>query len=114
VTLKLQRFGDKAVGVRITGDPRNTEVETFRIAFPWGDVEVVRANEDAVPPEYWVHVRVNREALGHNPPGEVPDGKIIDARLDILGRSTGDVSIGDFGSPDLYHLAVRLGPSVSP
>jgi DNA (cytosine-5)-methyltransferase 1 len=37
-----------------------------------------------------------------------PAGRIVDARMDILGRHTGDVNVGDFNDPDLYHLAVRV------
>ncbi len=102
-------MGDKVMGVRIMGDKRAPEVEAFRIAFPWGDVEVIRATDGVPDPDYWVHVRVNREGQGHFVPGEDTAGVIRDARLDQTDRHASDANVGDFERPELYHLAVRVG-----
>ena len=57
--------------------------------------------------EYWVHVHVSRPGAGGYPDKDV-GGRIVDARLDIVGRHASDSSLGDFNDPDLYHLAVRV------
>jgi hypothetical protein len=38
---------------------------------------------------------------------DVPE-KIINARLDLISKHTVNVNVGDFNSPDLYHLAVLV------
>lgn len=37
-------------------------------------------------------------------------GKLSDARLDIIGKNSSDVNIGDFNNPGLYHVAVKVKP----
>jgi len=99
--LKVSDFGDTVQGVELRGDRRNPEPESFRVAFPGGDVDIVRTTND----EYWVHVRVNKP--GRDNP-EYVMGKIIDARLDCEGKHANETDVGDFNRPDLYHLAVRV------
>jgi hypothetical protein len=107
--LKLEWMGNDVALVRITGDRKNTEPEHVRIAFPWGDVEVVRATDDDRP-DYWVHIRVNQpDANGFFVPGETQAGGIKDARLDQTDKAAYLADTGDFGRPELYHLAVRVG-----
>lgn len=100
-TLKIKHFGEKVQGIRLDGDRRNPEPESVRVAFPGGDVDVVRTDDGS----YWIHVRVDH-------PSEVVDdeiaGKLIDARLDIKGKHAADTNPGDFAHPDLYHVAVRV------
>lgn len=93
--LKVVSMGDAVQGVHLLGNRRNPEPVHFRVTFPGGDVDVVRTTDD----EYWIHVYVHHH----------PHGQIVDARLDIAGRHTSDVKMGDFGDPKLYHLAVRVG-----
>jgi hypothetical protein len=109
-------MGDKVQGVRITGDPRRAEVETFRVAFPWGFVDVTRATDGDPGADYWVHLFVNNPTGVNYCPDEdsgefSSPGAIKDARLDLTGKHAGASNVGDFGSPDLYHLAVRVGRS---
>ena len=56
---KVVAFGDAVHGVRLEGNPKKPEKAYFRVAFPGGDVEVVRTTTN----DYWVHVRVNRKTL---------------------------------------------------
>lgn len=113
--LRVERFGEDNIvqGVMLRGDPRNPEPESFRITFPFGDVEVVRATDEAGG-DYWVHVRVNDPDAGtYRADGSYADGGrtglLKAARLDIRGRHTADVNVGEFADPSLYHLAVRVG-----
>ena len=59
--------------------------------------------------DYWVHIRVNTPKCGHFDPSEVEFGTIKNARLDLHGKNGGEPNVGDFDSPQLYHLAVRVG-----
>lgn len=113
---KIRIDGAVAI-VKVTGEPKNQEPEAVRIAFPGGEVELVRAT-DGPGADYWVHVRVNRpeddnvKALGE------PVAHVTAARLDIRGRHASEVDVGEFADPGLYHLAVRVArgdrPPVSP
>lgn len=110
---RVTKMGDEVEGVRITGNPRNLEPESFRVAFPFGDVQVVRATE-GVGCDYWVHVYVNNSRHGSYSPdadsGEYSaEGVIKDARLDQTDKNSRDTNLGDFGRPELYHVAVRVG-----
>lgn len=102
-TLKIERMGDVVQGIRLMGDRRNPEPEHVRIMFPGGEVEVVRTTDD----DYWVHVRVETELDVREERADCA-GQLVDARLDIRGRHANECDAGDFGHPDLYHLAVRV------
>lgn len=110
------QMGQRVVGVTITGDRRNGEPETFRIHLPFGDVEVVRANDgnNILETDYWVHVYVNNPTS----PNYCPDGDsgafdlpgaIKGARLDQADKHASESDLGDFNRPELYHMAVRIG-----
>lgn len=106
-TLKVEAMGDEVQGVRLRGDRRTPEPIHFRISFPGGDVEIVRAT-DGDDPDYWIHVRVNgREDCVAVPGSKI--GKITSARLDIRDKHASESDLGDFANPGLYHLAVRVG-----
>lgn len=107
--LKITRFGQSAEGIQLTGNPKSCEPDHVRIAFPGGDIEVVRAT-DGEKPDYWVHIRVNKEGRGMFTPGEDMAASIVDGRLDILGMHAADANIGDFDNKGLYHVAVRVKP----
>lgn len=100
--LKLESFGTDCEGIRLKGNPKNPEPDHTRIAFPGGDVDVVRCTDGS----YWVHIRVNH-IDGDGDPDAVM-AEITDARLDIIGRHTSDIDKGDFDADGLYHLAVRV------
>ena len=100
--LKVINFGTDVQGVKLKGNPKNPEPESFRVQFPGGDVDVTRTTDN----EYWVHIRVNRP--GNSIDEEEPNGHITDARLDIVGKHASETKVGDFENPDLYHLAVRI------
>lgn len=106
--IKLKQLGDSAVGLVITGRRTNWEPPHVRIEYPWGHVEVTRSNEDHDDPDYWLHVYVNHPHAGHLLPGETRLGKITDARLDIHGKNSANVRLGDFKNSNLYHLALRV------
>jgi hypothetical protein len=103
-TLAIERMGDEVQGIRLRGTrgcgPEPTHV---RIVFPGGDVDVARCDDGS----YWIHVRVDSEA---DVRAESADhaGKLVDARLDIRGKHASECDAGDFGHPELYHLAVRV------
>lgn len=112
------QMGQKVVGVNITGDRHNNEPETFRIHFPFGDVEVTRANDgkDATETDYWVHVYVNNPTSPSYCPDEdsgayAGPGAIKAARLDQTDKHASESNVGDFGRKELYHMAVRIGAS---
>ncbi len=75
--------------------------DDVRVALPYGDIDITRCDNG----DYWVHVRVNRAG---DMVGKEPYGKVIDARLDIEGKSVTEADIGDFADPGLYHMAVRV------
>lgn len=110
------QMGQKVVGVNITGNPKNGEPETFRIHFPWGDVEVTRAQDGKPTSEtdYWVHISVNNPTSPNYCPDEdagayAGAGAIKDARLDQTDKHSTESNLGDFNRRELYHLAVRVG-----
>jgi hypothetical protein len=106
--LKITSFGQSAEGIELTGNPKSCEPVHVRISFPGGDVEVVRA-VDGDNPDYWVHVRVNH-----------PDGAMValddlmaqmsDARIDRTDKHSADVDVGEFGHPNVNHIAFRVKP----
>lgn len=101
--LKIRSVGDNAHGVDLRGNRALPEHATFLVFFPGGDVEVARTSEG----DYWIHIRVNRPHDGGDPTR--PMGRLVDARLDVTGRHTVEVDVGDFNDPNLHHLAVRIG-----
>jgi len=101
--LKIESFGDAALGVTLLGNPKKPEPDHFRVNFPGGDVDIARCTDGS----YWVHVAVNRRGNGGHDP-ERAEGQIKDARLDIIGKCAADCDAGDFGHEGLYHLAVRV------
>lgn len=40
--------------------------------------------------------------------GNYPLGRLVDAWLDIKGIAVSECNEGDFGHPDLYHVAMRV------
>jgi len=102
--LRITQMGQSVMGVVLEGNPQRPEPIHFRVVIPGGDVDIVRTSDD----DYWVHVRVNHPGHGSFCRGEDVPGKILDARLDLTSKHTVDVNVGDFNSPDLYHLAVRV------
>ena len=104
--LSIKRFGDKVQGVQLLGDPkRRPEPEHFRVKLPGGDVDITRCDDGT----YWVHVHVEDERQGGFVPGHSIPGRIIDGRVDVIGRHASDCSCGDLDNPDAYHVAVRIG-----
>lgn len=101
--LKIEPMGDAALGVRLEGNRKKPEPIHFRVTFPGGNVDVVRTTDD----QYWVHVCVHHRDHGAFDP-DSPEGRIVDARLDILDRNTSEVDVGEFNSPNLYHAAFRI------
>lgn len=115
--MRIEKFGDKAIGVTLTGNPKNQEKEAFRICFPWGHVEVTRAVDGKPRQEtdYWVHLFVNHpQSINFCPDKDCGEyagaGAIKDARLDQTDRHTSETDVGDFQRSQLYHVALRVGP----
>lgn len=107
--LKITRFGESAEGIQLTGNPKYCEPDHVRVAFPGGDLEIVRAT-DGEKPDYWVHVRINTPKDGMYIKGETMTARVFDARLDQHDKHSSDSNIGDFNSPELYHVAIRVKP----
>lgn len=108
--LKIEPWGENVAGVRLFGDRRRPEHADFVVAFPGGEAIVSRTSGG----DYWVHVYTARPGAPGYSPEDGPAGRITSARLDILGRHTSEVDVGDFAHPDLYHLAVRIAPAAAP
>jgi hypothetical protein len=100
--VKVRDFGTDVQGIELKADPKHPEPEYFRVKIPGGDIDIVRTSDNS----FWVHVRVNRPENSIDT--EAPNGRIVDARLDINGKHTSETNVGDFENPDLYHLAVRV------
>lgn len=104
--LKVEDMGTAVQGVTLRGRRSNPEPESFRVRIPGATIDVVRARDEDGS-DYWIHVSLNgeneREALG------VPEGRLVDARVDLKGKHASETDAGDLASPDLYHLAVRIG-----
>jgi len=107
--LNITSFGESAEGIELTGNPKSCEPDHVRITFPGGDLEIVRATDGRCP-DYWVHVRINNPKDGMNIQGETLHATLSSARLDIHGKGTAEAKLGDFGHPDLYHVAFRVHP----
>ena len=103
--LKIKSFGTNALGVVLEGNPEKPEPIHFRISLPFGDVDIARCSDNT----YWVHVRTDNENDGSHIPGDAL-GKFIDARIDLTSRHSSGCDAGDFTHPDMYHLAVKIGP----
>lgn len=107
-TLKVRAMGTNAEGIELTGNVKSCEPQHVRITFPGGEVEVTRA-VDGPNPDYWVHV-----ALTHpDRDGWDEDaimGRVCDARLDQVDKSSSEANVGDLNRKELYHLALRVRP----
>ena len=108
---KVVEMGTEVWGVHIKGDPAHPERERFRVTFPFGDVDIVRAT-DGADADYWIHVRVNHErSASHNP--DERTGEIKDARVDHVDKhasDTGSIAV-PLRDPSLDHIAIRIGRS---
>lgn len=109
---KVEKFGEKHLGLVITGNPKNCEVEMYSIRFPGGEVNVTRAVDGDPETDYWVHVSCNNPGTSYYTPydgdiGEVPS-RFVDARLDQTDKHASESNLGDFERPELYHVALRV------
>lgn len=95
-------MGDAVLGVKLEGNPKKPEPIHFRIGLPFGDVDIARTTDG----DYWVHVVINRPNDGHDPDRKF--GKFVNARIDIIRKHAFEANKGDFGHPDMYHLAVKV------
>ena len=105
---KITSDGSTVDMVELRGDPSRPENETFRVKTPWGSVDVVRAT-DTPQPDYWVHINVNHPEHGAFVPGGQRPGQMVAARIDRLDKDASEMDTGDFGHPETYHVAVRIG-----
>lgn len=102
--LKIKSMGNAALGVELEGNPQKPEPIHFRVVLPFGDVDIVRTTDN----DYWVHVRTDHPDDGWSPDRNF--GKFIDARIDLLSKHSSECDKGDFGHPDMYHMAFRISP----
>ncbi len=105
--LKIEQLGDSVQGVRLLGDPRKPEHESFRLEFPGGVVDLQRCTDGS----YWVHVLCNQRELVIDREG--PDSGAIysrfsEARLHSTNKHTSEADLGDFENPGLYDVALRV------
>lgn len=102
--LPVVNFGTDVQGFQLYGDPkRQLEPAEVRIAFPGGSVTVARTTSG----EYWAHVRLNTEN-DVRADEEVQRGHLTDFRVDIDGRHTSEVDVGELNDPQTYHFAARI------
>ena len=104
---ELQKNGSDHAILVITGNPKNCEPAHVSVRFPGGEITIVRASE-GLDADYWAHFTrfrpddctegVNRIA-----------GRLVDARIDNENKATSECSVGDFGDPGTYHVAIRIG-----
>lgn len=103
--LKIERMGDDVQGVRLYGDPKiQPEPLHFRVALPFGDVDITRCSDG----QYWVHLRVNKPERSTF---RAHAGVVTDARIDAHDKHAGTLDASVLDDPQLYHLAVKLGPA---
>jgi hypothetical protein len=97
--------GTEVATLTLYGNPKKqAEPETVRVNLPFGDVDITRCADGS----YWVHVRKDTAQDVREESAERA-GRFIDARVDVKGRHASESSAGDFGHPDTYHVAVRIG-----
>ena len=103
--LKIVSMGEAVLGVKLEGNPKKPEPIHFRVVLPFGDVDIVRCTDNT----YWVHIRNNTyQQIAEEAAKQA--GVFIDGRIDITGKHSSECDAGDFGHPDMYHMAVRIGP----
>lgn len=102
--LKIKSMGQTVLGVKLEGNPKKPEPIHFRVVLPFGDVDIVRTTVN----DYWVHIRVNHEETSFFVPGESIEGQFIDGRIDLTSKHSTDCDKGNFGHPDMNHMAVRI------
>lgn len=103
--LRIKSMGSAVLGVELKGNPKQPEPIHFRVVLPFGDVDITRCTDGS----YWVHVRRNTEEQVQCDIAEQV-GQFIDGRIDVTGKHASDCDAGDFGHPDMDHMAVRIGP----
>ena len=103
--LKIKSFGDNAIGVHLEGNPNKPEPIYFIVKLPFGEVEITRTDDN----DYWVHVGIvtEEQKIAEE---NLRVGKFVAARIDLTSQHTALVDTGDFGHPDMYHMAVRIAP----
>jgi len=95
--------GTSVAVCEVFGDPkRQPEPEELRIAFPGGELSLIRTDDGS----YWVHVLKHEDQDGVS--GRA-DGEFRDARIDVRSKHASDTDAGDFAHPETYHVAVRVG-----
>lgn len=97
--LKIVNFGTNVLGVELLGKAEYPEPDTFLVKTPVGIVEISRCTDGS----YWFHVTTRK----HPETGEKNLTKFVDARIDRENEHTSQVNIGDFGKPDVYHIAIK-------
>lgn len=104
---ELQRNGSDHALLIITGGVNNREPAHVSVRFPGGEVTIVRAT-DGAGADYWCHFTRFRLDDCTEGVARIP-GRLIDARMDNENKPTSECSVGDFGDPGTYHIAVRIG-----
>jgi len=64
---KIEKFGSKAQGITITGNPKNQEPDHVIIKLPFGEVEITRTSDN----NYWVHVSKKKDQITEEHSGEL-------------------------------------------
>lgn len=105
--LKIEQMGEKAMGIKLFGNPRKPEPESFRVHFPGGIIDLERCEDNS----YWVHVIANEPSrLYDRTAGETDEqpARFVDARLHLTDKHSSEVDLGDFNSRTLYDVALRV------
>lgn len=107
--LRIKPFGDNVLGVKLEGNPRKPEPDSFRVEFPGGEVDIERCTDGS----YWVHVLCKQKE--HTIDREGPDSDTLyarfgEARMHMTTKATHQANLGDFENPGLYDVALRIVP----
>lgn len=106
--LKIRELGSNTLGVKLEGNPKKPEPDSFRVHFPGGCVDIERCSDG----DYWVHVIVNNEDRLREMTGDETDeipAQFLEARLHMMGKHSSEANLGDFENPGLYDVALKVG-----
>jgi hypothetical protein len=99
---KYSQGGSDAFVLHVRGNKSDQfEPSEHRIHFPGGFIGVTRTSNG----DYWAHIAIHQEFDGD---AEKRPGRLLDARIDQIGKNSSDSDLGDLNSPNLTHLAIRV------
>lgn len=107
--LRIEPLGDNVLGVKLHGDKRRPEPDSFRVEFPGGLVDLERCTDGS----YWVHVLCNQPEKTierEGPASGAIYSRFSEARMHMTTKHSAEADLGDFENPGLYDVALRVVP----